>query len=122
MNKMIKKVALALALCALVCGTATAAPKGGAPKGGRPTVQKVEKAKPAARKAAPAPAQKKAAPKHDVAHHHNPPPQHHETHRKPHHHHERHHDHEATLHTEDWCVIGGAVLGGAIIGLIAAAS
>ena len=131
MNKTLKMLTLALTMCAAICGTANAAPKGGSRPGGNAPV--VTKAQPAQKHLAktPAPAKQtakapakgqahkvKAEPRHEVAHHANPPAPH-AMHHEPKH--NNHHHHNGTLHTEDWCEIGASLIGGLVGGLIGAA-
>ena len=88
-NKTLKKLMMALALCGALCGTATAAPKGGAPAKGKAPATMTAKAPAPAKHAAKAPARghvepAKPAHRHEVARH-TPPPKHHEP--------KHHHDH-----------------------------
>jgi hypothetical protein len=133
MNKTLKALMLALTICAAICGTANAAPRGGNhPAGKTPAVaraQPVQKhaakapAKPAVAAHAPAkPAPKapahvhlvKSEPRHRDAHHVRPPEP------PARHHGPEHHHHDRTLHTEDWCEIGASLIGGLVGGLIGA--
>ena len=128
MNKTLRMLTLALTICAAICGTAHAAPRGGSHHGGKaPTVVKAQPVRKHTAKA-PAPAKHtakvpakghphpaKAEPRHVAAHHANPPV-HHGMHHEPERRH--HHHHGSTLHTEDWCEIGASLLGGLVGGLI----
>ena len=129
MNKTIKKLALAMTVCATLCGSVMAAPKGNPqPKGRAPAVQKASmhqtvKAPSKAHNPAPCGEVRKAPqpkpPKHEVArnHAHRPePPKHHEPR-----HHEPEHHHDTTYHSDDWCTIGASLIGGLIGGLIGSA-
>ena len=122
MNKAIKKMMLALAVCGALCGTAVAAPKGNPPKGGKaPTAMKAQapKGHTHAPKVAKAPAREHhAAPirhhetRHEVAHHAPPPPPRHDTH--------HHHHHDTVRHCDGWCDVCGGLIGGLVGGLISA--
>ena len=102
-NKTLKKLTMALAFCGALCGTAMAAPKGGAPAKGKAPV--------AMRAKTPAPA------RHEVAKHTPPPPRHHE----PRHRHNHRCDHRCKHHGDNWCVLGATVVGGLLGGLLGAA-
>ena len=132
MNKTLKMLTLALTICAAICGTANAAPKGGSRPGDKaPAVAKAQpapkhtttKASAPAKQTVKAPAKGHAAPvkaapihdpapRHEVAHH-KPAPR-----PEPHHHEPKHHHnhHGNTLHTEDWCEIGASLIGGLVGG------
>ena len=124
MNNTLKKLMMAFALCGALCGTALAAPKGGAPaKGKAPAAQPAKTHTPAkptakapAKPVAQAPARghghvepARPAHKHEVAKHTPPPPPKH------------HHDHHGSHHEDTWCVLGASIIGGLVGGLIGAA-
>ena len=119
-NKALKKLTMAFALCGALCGTAMAAPKGGAPAKGKAPTAMTAKAPAPAKHAAKAPAHghgyvepAKPAHRHEVARHTPPPPP---RHPEPRH----HHDHRCDHHGDNCCVLGATLLGGLVGGLLGA--
>ena len=115
-NRTLKKLTMAFALCGALCGTAMAAPKGGAPAKGKAPAAMTAKAPAPAKHAAKAPAHghghvepAKPAHRHEVARHTPPPPP---RHPEPRH----HHDH----HGDNCCVLGATLLGSLVGGLLGA--
>ena len=126
MNKKLMKLMTAIALCGALCGTATAAPKGGAPAKGKAPATMTAKTPAPAKHVAKAPAQshRHAEParpthRHEVARHTPPPPP--PKHHKPRHHHDHHCDHHCDHNDDNWCVLGASVIGGLVGSLISAA-
>ena len=116
MNKTLKKLTMALALCGALCGTAMAAPKGGAPAKGKAPTAMTAKAPAPAKHVAKTPTHghghvgpAKPAHRHEVARHTPPPPP---RHPEPRH----HHDH----HGDNCFVLGATLLGGLVGGLLSA--
>ena len=116
-NRALKKLMMAFALCGALCGTAMAAPKGGAPAKGRAPAAMTTKAHAPTKHVAKAPAHGHVEParpahRHEVARHAPPPPRH----PGPRH----HHDHRCGHHGDNCCVLGATLLGGLVGGLLGA--
>ena len=120
MNKTLKKLTMALALCGALSGTAMAAPRGGAPAKGKAPAAMTAKAPAPAKHVAKAPAHRhvepaKPAHRHDVARHTPPPPP------PPKHHTPRHHhDHRCNHHNGNCYEFGASLIGGLVGSLLSA--
>jgi len=128
MNKTLKKLMMAIALCGAFCGTATAAPKGGAPARGKAPAAMTARTPAPAKHVAKAPSHgyghvEPARPgcRDEVARHTPPPPKHHETKHRHDHRCDHRCNHHDDHHGDNWCMLGASVIGSIVGGIIGAA-